>query len=594
MPSFLLRYFLNSSIKSNYKITIINITILLFIFRTANPALKFPFVVLYFVIIIYFLKNILKRKLNLKLFIISSQWLLVVFVVLILSLFLSNKVYIIIVKDILNITIIFSLLIFLYATIEEKEQFIFFFENFLNLSIIFAFVNAILLFGSFIGYILPINNLDKDQIDYNFSTIPIFFGIVSILFLMHKKKAIFNLLIYNILLIILSFGVITSGSRRGAMLFAIIIITLIFGIALKLINKNNQFSQICYKAKNFVIIIFTLIGFIYIYLFYTPVQLKYETFKFLGVENVHSIKWSISEKLSKYFSTSKQELYNILWPDYFNPKNPDSGWGKASHKTIHKLSGINADIVPKGSSGYLLDSNSFANAWDGNAHSHTTIYRDTVKKGTILHSYVYCFVSNDFNGTWVRLESGGEASGDTRSIYDLNSKGTWQRLEINANCNNGIAIILIRFAKYGVTDFKSLKGHVIFAYPQHKIIEKGTTNSKRDSIPKLRINSKIKPKSQIKDTLSFFSKIKLSQKASIFNFGSLNSLNLQQKDNAPLRNWIANFVSEDTTYYPYKANIKVDSISDKFLKPRTARWQFAWQIFTKEYNWKEKNIRRRL
>src|SRR4030042_2910807 len=56
----------------------------------------------------------------------------------------------------------------------------------------------------------------------------------------------------------------------------------------------------------------------------------------------------------------------------------------------------------------------------------------------------------------------------------------------------------------------------------------------------------------------------------------------------PIRNWMAKFISEDTTYYGYKSNIIIDTIKDSFFDLRYARWQFALQLFTKEYNWKQK------
>jgi O-antigen ligase len=40
-------------------------------------------------------------------------------------------------------------------------------------------------------------------------------------------------------------------------------------------------------------------------------------------------------------------------------------------------------------------------------------------------------------------------------------------------------------------------------------------------------------------------------------------------------------------YLSYKSNLQVDPRSNKFGEERILRWQFAWQIFQKEYNWKQ-------
>jgi len=61
-----------------------------------------------------------------------------------------------------------------------------------------------------------------------------------------------------------------------------------------------------------------------------------------------------------------------------------------------------------------------------------------------------------------------------------------------------------------------------------------------------------------------------------------------QKDQDPIRVLASRFISEDTTYYPYKANIVLDTISNSFIGDRVSRWEFAFKIFSKEYNWKQK------
>ena len=62
----------------------------------------------------------------------------------------------------------------------------------------------------------------------------------------------------------------------------------------------------------------------------------------------------------------------------------------------------------------------------------------------------------------------------------------------------------------------------------------------------------------------------------------------QFNDTDPLRKWLAAKFSEDTTYTNFKSNISIDTISDSFFAARIMRWEFALQIFKKEFNLKQK------
>jgi O-antigen ligase len=59
-------------------------------------------------------------------------------------------------------------------------------------------------------------------------------------------------------------------------------------------------------------------------------------------------------------------------------------------------------------------------------------------------------------------------------------------------------------------------------------------------------------------------------------------------DNDLFRNWIKNMFNEDTSYYKTRANLKVDNLYKYFTDDRISRWQFALQIFSKEFSIKQK------
>ncbi len=113
------------------------------------------------------------------------------------------------------------------------------------------------------------------------------------------------------------------------------------------------------------------------------------------------------------------------------------------------------------------DSTSQASLWSGNAYMLNNIYPTDLKEGEELSLSVYCYVSPDFDGEWVKasIEREFEESFGS-SHYDLDKKGTWQKLELIVNNTTGKMSAYLYFCKHNSNTFKDLKGYVLFAYPQ--------------------------------------------------------------------------------------------------------------------------------
>jgi hypothetical protein len=166
----------------------------------------------------------------------------------------------------------------------------------------------------------------------------------------------------------------------------------------------------------------------------------------------------------------------FAYPEYrkikVDPKDPDTGWGLSVSTRISPLFGDSVEIVPKNSIGYKMDSTCDASTWSKNAYSYTDISSlfqgDSIAANNeYYYASVFCFVSKDFDGTWARISTEGGVSGKSIQEYDLTKKGTWQKLQIYFTANSGIPPIYLFWSKDGVTDFKSLKGHIIYAYPEY-------------------------------------------------------------------------------------------------------------------------------
>jgi hypothetical protein len=216
----------------------------------------------------------------------------------------------------------------------------------------------------------------------------------------------------------------------------------------------------------------TVVGFIFI----LPVQSKKKTLNLIGV-SVRTYRSFSTNLIIRYstifFKTDYDFLYEKIWIERFDPKDPVSGWGTRNSFIEFPLYGENAAIVPANSKGYRMDRSCDASSWDNNAYSYTDIshffegdYK--LRFNEFFYSSVYCFVSKDFNGDWARISVEGNDSGQTMQEYDLKKKGTWQKLSIWFTGSKSLPPVYLYWAKNGVTNFADLKGYIVYAFPEYK------------------------------------------------------------------------------------------------------------------------------
>lgn len=781
------------------------LSITFYLFRATVPILKYPFIILYFGLII---DSIINRRSQIasafkgffRDFYLSVFLALILFV----SFSLSSKQYLIIFKDIINAIILISMFFLMRVHITSKKDLHVFYKNLIRLIIFFALLISALLLFNFLkifqsDYGLSSNKFDWNSLfrslstDYNFGLLPVFFGIIGVLYFLQEPSTLLKKGFLNLILIIYVTTILLSGSRRGLILFITIITILLFIKLFTHIKKSSSLKKIGSNSELFLIssvfLTFLLIGFLFI----IPIQMKRNILNTLGI-TATSYKHILSPRLYRYstiFSAYEYSHYqNIIWDEQPDKKNPDTGWGTRTSTFIHSLIGENVEIVPKNSIGYRMDNTCNASTWNNNAYSYTNISSlfqgDSIKAlNEFYYASVYCFVSKDFDGTWARISAEGGAYGKIIQQYDLNNKGVWQKLSICFKNEVNISPVYLYWAKDGVIDFSSLNGYIIYAHPEYKIIKSdpkdpetgwglhgGTfvypligdnvetipensvglkidrtcysstwynnaysytdisillqwdtlvTNyrvfyasvycfvskdfngkwaristegdvsgniineydlSKKGTWQKLQIDFNSKSKSKIPPVYLYLSKFgvkdfssldgyvifaypqyKMNTKKNIdksfLNYPlknrnvidydiekydkiyfpgndikQLNGINtlmnrfydLKSKniplylsqliknstnnyqfeagifaftvpeltilsigmDYDPIRKWASKFISEDTTYYGYKKNLITDTISNEFIGSRLLRWEFTWQIFTKEYNCKQK------
>jgi O-antigen ligase len=160
----------------------------------------------------------------------------------------------------------------------------------------------------------------------------------------------------------------------------------------------------------------------------------------------------------------------VLFASSFNPANPKTFGDRVSKIVSYKdLPGEIPRSLPEETKGYLLDRETNASSWDGNAYAYTSFHEFNSTGNEVSKASVYCYVSENFNGNWVRLSAEGPETDNRTSFYNLEQKGTWQKLEIQPEPVEGYIFFMLYMAKYNDESFDSLDGYVIFANPRFEI-----------------------------------------------------------------------------------------------------------------------------
>jgi hypothetical protein len=585
---------------------VLNLAVLLFLFRLAIPFLKYPFLVLYPVIIIFSLikyRNLIALNLtaSLRTFLLP----LILFIIIIVQFFLSNKIYLVAFKDIANVLILFSCFFIYLLIIRTGERFNYLYTNLLKTLIVFAFIisvfNLFILLDimSFIdlapnSFVVPVQGKLTLDIDNNFALLPLFFGILSIFYFQDKTESKPRKTILVLMLSLFTLGIILSASRRGLTCLMIIILILILARAVSMfkIKKWLEFlGKINSMGNRYFLSLGILILVLFISLRFTDYNSKSRVLQFLGTRNPAGAFNRVTMNLFRYVQVydenmSYSDFYKKIWRPVFDPLEPDRGWGTRRHTTLAKLAGENVGIVPDRSKGYLLDSTCNADNREGNAYAYTQIWSNN-KKIKVIGATVYCYVSDTFNGDYAMMAYEMPGAGYKRVSYDLSQKGTWQKLTLDFDYKIGEYPCYFYIAKFGVTDFSTLKGYVVFAHPQLNSIE----NDSLCALKKQINNASVTPNRHnlYYSSLASPPKIKIR---SLTHFVIKNpaafSDSLEYSDRDPIRRWVSGFIAEDTTYFDLQSSIRPEISSDNFVNLRKIRWDFAIQIFTKEYNLSKK------
>jgi len=423
-------------------IYLIVLTILLYLFRSTVPFLKFPFLILFFGLVLYsFINYRILIFPSLKEFLRHFYLSIILLIILILSFYLSHKLYLGIFKDIINAVILIALFFLMSVFIRSKKDLKIFNDSLIRFVIFFSLLISVLLLGNFLNLFswnnplqsrklsgnLSINSLSSD---YNFVLLPVLFGFISVIYVLFNPLSFFKKGILNLILIVFSVTIFVSGSRRGLITFIFIIIFLLLVQLLAPITKNKTLIKIGSSSRWYLVTICVLALLSYGYIFKSSYFFKKNTLELIGSKDLNSTKVKFASSIYRYISTFNKnviyrDLYEKIWFNGFDKGlDPDSGWGTSIHKTIYPLKGEDSDILPHDARGYMLDSTCNAYSYGGKAYSSTLIGIPDVKKGDIVTASVYCYISKDFNGDRVQFFSEGSSFGSTVSVDKYQKKSS--------------------------------------------------------------------------------------------------------------------------------------------------------------------------
>jgi hypothetical protein len=466
--------------KRTREIILLCTCILLFIFRTAIPWIKYPFLAIYPVFFFYSVYG--NRKSLKSVFLQFVHYFLLslfIFIIIIFSLFNSYKLPLIILQDLLNTSIIISFFFLLALYIQNINNYSEFKALLIKIIYIFSIIIAVIIvlrfYYSLKGIELFFFLSKTEHIDYNFSLLPVFFGLILIVDKIKMPLSRGERIWKNVFLFLFSGTILISGSRRGIVILLILVAYLVVIQIIYLITRKSNLKNLALKTRFYLISSFTILLLVFISIFYTSSKTKINMLRFFGVENSQQTRVEITEKVLRYLSAFKsdisfQNLYHTIWLKYSDPRYPESGWGSRIYQSVYPLTGKNVEIVPEGAHGYLMDNRSDANTWSGNAYSYSSIKNFDVVPGDSIIFSAFCFVSSDFDGEWANISV--EGAHTENSDYDFNKKNTWQKLEIKALARKaGELNSRLFWSKYNAVNFDSLKGYIIYAYPEIQVVK---------------------------------------------------------------------------------------------------------------------------
>jgi hypothetical protein len=166
------------------------------------------------------------------------------------------------------------------------------------------------------------------------------------------------------------------------------------------------------------------------------------------------------------------EVSDKIWKTKFDPRYPYTGWASGNYELVKDLHSLKLINVPPDAQGAKVSGNTgVTGKWDGNAFYYSKIMDGKIVRGKRYVASVYCYLSDNFDGSWVRVSASGSLQGITHWYYDLAHKGTWQKLQTSFYADSGSYSVYFYLCRKGDSTLNNLNGYAIFAYPELKTVD---------------------------------------------------------------------------------------------------------------------------
>lgn len=565
------------------------ILLLTFSIRLALPQyVKFLLFPLLFIVMIVILFGTIKSYKN---FILRFRnalfyFLFILFFIYFISFILTNDKQEVLIRDFINNIAFFSFFLILWLMIKDKTNFHLILTRYIKIlpffSLFISVLGLIKLYFQLSGY--KLNLLFTEGLDYpkgsslsvdnNFFALFCLLGIIFALPIFFKKIKFYKSLIIQMCISLLFLCIFLTTSRRGAIVSLILIFILfIFFISSYLYKKKYLIN---FRKNSFLLLIIIIFSSYSFYFFayrvstldrkYFLLKTKLNQYETNNCLNLLMFNGRTIFNKNINFNDDENKLLNSL----FDPRLPYSGWASGNYELINKLDGENASILPLEAKGALINNKINSYSKNGNAYYSSLLFSEEFRNKTKYIVSLYCYVSPDFNGDWVRIKTEGDKIKGVSCYYDTLKKGTWQKLQISFSGDTGRFVTFFYLSKYNCISLDSLHGFVIFAYPELKSfpcdsIQRSVYNSKNiEQLGKKQIEF-----NQCSSALI----IKASLFSDILGFFTDNSK--------------INYYNKDSTLHIGFYKTKT---TDHFSGPRIDRWRYAVYLYQHEYKWWQKII----
>jgi len=387
------------------------------------------------------------------------------------------------INNVLVITFIFSLLllhvnckILFYDSLKKLQIFALIFISFIAF---LGICKLLFLFNGIKFQFLEVTGLGYPQgtslsIDHNFFSLACIIAIVFSIPNLFKKLKIAYRILLQFAIFCLSISVFLSTSRRGIIIASSLELIFFLFWFFSFLFKKLHFK---YFRQNTIGLVIVNILSVFILIFIFIIHNSFERKRWLANSSFN--KNEVSLFLNNLIeaggtilkgNTDVSKVDSLIWESNFDSRYPYSGWAKGNYSLINKIEGENFTIVPDSAVSMKIDSSSFLKSdstlYFVSQFSHFYPIKD---KRNIVSVYIY--VSDDFNGDEVYLNSGDNSFGFTKSDYNLSAKGEWQKQYISFSVFNNKSWVEFGVLKKLKNIKDKLQGYVLFAYPEIKLID---------------------------------------------------------------------------------------------------------------------------